>query len=226
MRPFALLVVTAVTSLLLACQRSAPPAPPAVEASSLPAIQVRPTSKMLFTFVGEGGTFQTVNELAKIPEGSRGWVRVVDLAMKPDKRRDHELVYVADLRQARPDGAYPYVVMSRGAFESLALNRSRPGATSPASQPATTTPTGAAGRVILYTTSWCPACRSARQYLTEKGIPFVEKDIEKDAGAAEELMQKARGQGVSTSGVPILEVNGTLVQGFDPNRLAELLPSK
>jgi glutaredoxin len=226
MRPRALLVVTAITSLLSACRRSAPPAPPPVEASALPAIQVRATSKMLFTFVGEGGAFQTVNELAKVPEGSRGWVRVLDLAMKPEKRRDLELVYVADLRQARSDGAYPYVVMSRGAFESLALNRSRPGAAAPASQPAAATAGGAAGRVILYSTSWCPACRSARQYLTEKGIPFVEKDIEKDAGAAEELMQKARRQGISTSGVPVLEVNGTLLQGFDPDRLAELLPSK
>jgi glutaredoxin 3 len=77
--------------------------------------------------------------------------------------------------------------------------------------------------VILYATSWCPACRAARQYLTEHHIPFVEKDIEKDSAAADELMEKARAQGVSTSGVPVLDVNGTLMQGFDPDRLGQLL---
>jgi glutaredoxin len=210
------------------CKKSAPPAAPAIEASALPAVKVKAKANMLFTFVGQGGRFETVDQLEKVPESSRGWVRVVDLSQKPEKRRDLELVYVADLREARPDGTYPYVVMSRGAFESLAQNRSRPGATAPpASRPANRpAAAGRKGKVILYSTSWCGACRAASQYMTQKGIPFVERDIEKDAGAAEELMQKARAQGVSTSGVPVLDVNGTLMQGFNPDRLNQLLGRK
>jgi glutaredoxin len=217
--------VIALTLLpLAACHKSAPPAAPPVEASALPSIQVRDKARMLFTFAA-GGSFETASELSKVPEGARGWVRVVDLGMKPERRMDHELVYVADLREARKDGTYPYVVMSRSAYETLAQNRSRPGATAPASAPSApgASPTG---KVVLYATSWCPACRAAREYMQSKGIPFVEKDIEKDSGAADELLQKARAQGISATGVPVLEVRGTLMQGFDPERLAQLLNTK
>ena len=223
----ALLAVMLVTLVpLAACRRSAPPVAPAVEASALPAIQVRDKAKMLFTYAA-GSAFETVSELGKVPEGARGWVRVVDVGMRPERRLDHELVYVADLREARKDGTYPYVVMSRNAYETLAQNRSQPGATAAGSQPASApAASGAAGKVVLYATSWCPACRAAREYLREKRIPFVEKDIEKDSGAADELLQKARAQGISASGVPVLEVKGTLMQGFDPERLMQLLSNK
>jgi glutaredoxin-like YruB-family protein len=113
--------------------------------------------------------------------------------------------------------------MSRGAFEAAALSRARAGATEPPPR----TPTRTAGaKVILYATSWCPACRSARAYMQSKGIPFVEKDIEKDSAAASELMEKAKAAGVSASGVPVLDINGSLMQGFDPQRLDELLGAK
>ena len=43
---------------------------------------------------------------------------------------------------------------------------------------------GADGRgppvVTIYGTSWCGACRAARQYLTERKIPFADKDVERD----------------------------------------------
>jgi glutaredoxin 3 len=218
--------VIALTLLpLAACHKSAPPAAPPVEASALPAIQVRDKAKMLFTFAASG-SFETVSELSKVAEGARGWVRVVDLGIKPERRMDHELVYVADLREARKDGTFPYVVMSRSAFETLAQNRSRPGATAPASAPVASGASSSSGKVVLYATSWCPACRAAREYMQSKNIPFVERDIEKDSGAADELLQKARAQGISASGVPVLEVNGTLMQGFDPERLTQLLNTK
>jgi glutaredoxin len=38
--------------------------------------------------------------------------------------------------------------------------------------------------ILLYTTSWCPCCRKARDYLRSKGIDFTEYDIEKDKDAA------------------------------------------
>lgn len=207
-------------TLLLACSQSKPPAPAQpVEASALPAIKVTTKAKMLFTYAEADGSFQTADKLDKVPVDRRGWVRVVDIKLKPEKRRDHELVYVADLRQARKSGNYPYVVMSRRAFESAAVNRAHQGASEPA-----TSPKGAG--IILYATSWCPACRSAREYMREKGIPFVEKDIEKDSAAAAELLQKAKASGISASGVPVLDVGGKLMQGFDPQKLHELLGDK
>jgi glutaredoxin len=220
----ALALVIAITSTT-ACHKAAPPAPASEpQASALAPIVVKQRDKLLFTYAAEGGAFESVQQIDKVPEARRGWVRVVDLAVQPERRVDIELVYVADLRQPGKDGAYPYVVMSRGAFEAAATARATQGATDPA--PAKP-PTGSAGaKVILYATSWCPACRTAREFMNGKGIPFVEKDIEKDPSAATELMQKAKAAGISASGVPVLEVGGTLMQGFDAERLTALLGEK
>ncbi len=199
------------------CHKAAPPAPEQqVQASALPKIEVREAAKkMLFIFVKSGQSFETVDSPKKVPKGRRGWVRVLDLRKKPGQRKDHELVYVADLRQAEK-GVYPYVVMSRRAFEAAAINRLKAGVTAPAAKP------GEAKGVVLYSTQWCGACRSARQWLDEQGIAYVEKDIEKDSAAADELLRKAKTAGISASGVPVLDINGTLVQGFDPGRIKSL----
>lgn len=205
------------------CKEQAPPAPEEVQASSLPAITITAKSKLLLTHATAEGTFTTVDSPDKVPEGRRGWVRVVDLAQKPEQRQDHELVYVADLRSPRDDGSYPYVVMSRQAFESAALGRARAGATDPEPAPGEAGAGAEHDQVILYSTAWCGACKAARAYLSGKGVPFVEKDIEKDSAASAELLRKARAAGISASGVPVIDVGGTLMQGFDRQRLDALL---
>jgi glutaredoxin len=211
-------------TLACACQKEAPPTPgQVVQASALPKIRVKPKAKLLLTFAKPDGTFETVNELSKVPEERRGWVRVVDLKIKPSKRLDHELVYVADMREKGKDGTFPYVVLPRATFEAAAVNRAHSGATAKEKEP---TAKGVGKGVILYTTRWCPACRAARDYMKKNGIPFVEKDIEQDRKAAAELLAKARRAGISASGVPVLDVNGTLIQGFDPQRLNALLGKK
>ena len=46
-------------------------------------------------------------------------------------------------------------------------------------------------------------------------MPFVDKDIEKDPGAAAELERKAKRAGLHLGGVPVLDVGGHLMMGFD-----------
>ncbi|MFH1130362.1 MAG: glutaredoxin domain-containing protein [Pseudomonadota bacterium] len=178
---------------------------------------------MLFTFAGANGVFATVSKIDDVPQAQLGWVRVVDLSIKPAQRKDHELVYVADLRQKKKDGTFAYIVMSRSAFELAALGRTHQDALGPP-QPATTGIK--TNEIVLYATQWCPACKVAREYITKKGIPFVEKDIEKDPNAAAELMQKAQTAGISPNGVPVLDIKGTLVQGFDPSQFEALIGDK
>ncbi|MCC6749507.1 MAG: hypothetical protein IT371_17715 [Deltaproteobacteria bacterium] len=207
-----------------ACRRDAPPTPDHVTSSSLPPIVIKADRKLLYTYAtGPTGAFETTAKLADVAEAQRHWVRVVDLAISPDRRKDHELVYVADLRAPRPDGSYPYVVVSRTAFEQVARRGEAPPTAGGTGGPA---PDAKNTKVVLYGTSWCPACKAAASYLREHRVPFVEKDIEKDPQAAAELMQKARAAGISPSGVPVLDVRGTLLQGFDPQRLTALLGGK
>lgn len=217
-----LIFLPGLCGILGACPDHTPPMPPhQVEASELPAIKITSKSKLLLTYLArDTESFQTVGAIDDVPEDARGWVRVVNLATRPAQRRDHELVYVADLRQAKPDKTYAYVVMSRAAFELAAQNRAHTGAATPSASATTAADPGA---VILYATSWCPACRAARSWLRDHNIPFLEKDIEKDPTAAAELMTKATKSGISPSGVPVLDVRGTLIEGFDPDRVKALL---
>ncbi|MBE2247950.1 MAG: hypothetical protein IAE78_00285 [Myxococcus sp.] len=73
--------------------------------------------------------------------------------------------------------------------------------------------------VIVYTTSWCGYCRKAKAFLTARKVFFTEKDIEKDPEASKELAQKAAAAGVRPQGVPVIDVRGRLVLGFDQNAL-------
>jgi len=67
-------------------------------------------------------------------------------------------------------------------------------------------------KIILYSTSWCAFCHTEMQWLEKLGVDFVTKDIEEDKAAYEELMSK---NGGAFSGVPVTDVAGELVLGFD-----------
>lgn len=73
--------------------------------------------------------------------------------------------------------------------------------------------------IVLYSTAWCGYCRKARSWMTANGVPFVEKDIEKDPAGKAEYQGKSNGY----TGVPLIDVNGTVVRGFDKARIQGLI---
>lgn len=75
-------------------------------------------------------------------------------------------------------------------------------------------------KVIIYSTSWCAFCHTEAQWLDHLGIPYVKKDIEADKEAYEELMKKSDG---NYSGVPVTDIAGTMVLGFDRPKLLDAL---
>ena len=77
-------------------------------------------------------------------------------------------------------------------------------------------------KVIVYSTNWCAYCKTAKQYLTSKNVEWVEKNIEEDAGAHKELMEKLGG---NYRGVPVIDVYGTIVLGFDRAKIDAALKS-
>lgn len=77
----------------------------------------------------------------------------------------------------------------------------------------------ARAEIILYATDWCPWCRKTRTLLAELGVEYADKDIEKSPEAAREHREKA-GPGV---GVPVLDIGGTIVRGYDPEQIRELV---
>ena len=72
--------------------------------------------------------------------------------------------------------------------------------------------------VIIYSTPTCPYCKRAKDYLSRKGIPFVDRNVAVDRDAAKEMIQKS-GQ----MGVPVIIIDGEVVVGFNQTLLDELL---
>ncbi|MBM6839490.1 glutaredoxin family protein [Clostridium saudiense] len=64
--------------------------------------------------------------------------------------------------------------------------------------------------VKVYTTNTCPWCDKAKSYLKSKGIAFEELNVQDDMIAREEMIKKSK-----QMGVPVLDVNGTIIIGFD-----------
>jgi glutaredoxin 3 len=58
----------------------------------------------------------------------------------------------------------------------------------------------------------------AKAYLSDKKIAYTEKDVQFDIAAREEMVQKS-GQ----LGVPVIDIDGTIIVGFDKPRVDELL---
>jgi len=76
-------------------------------------------------------------------------------------------------------------------------------------------------KIKIYTTPTCPFCQLAKQYFKEKGFEFEEVDVSRDEAAAMEMIQKS-GQ----MGVPVIEIDGKIVIGFDKERIDELVNLK
>lgn len=72
--------------------------------------------------------------------------------------------------------------------------------------------------VTIYTTTHCPYCKMAKDYFTNHGVEYREINVEADDEAAAEMIRKS-GQ----MGVPVIEVNGTVVVGFDRDAIEHAL---
>jgi glutaredoxin 3 len=73
-------------------------------------------------------------------------------------------------------------------------------------------------KVTIYTTPTCGYCYQAKQFLSQRGIPFTEKNVAADRQAATEMVRISGQQGV-----PVISIDGQVVVGFDQPRLMQLL---
>ena len=73
-------------------------------------------------------------------------------------------------------------------------------------------------KVTVYSTPTCVYCSLAKQFLKEKGVAFTEYDVSADESKAEEMMERS-GQ----LGVPVIDVDGRIIVGFDRGALEHAL---
>lgn len=71
--------------------------------------------------------------------------------------------------------------------------------------------------VTVYTSNTWPHCHTAKEYLSEKGIEFSEKNVSDDPSARKELMSKG------IMAVPVIKIGEELIVGFDKGKIESLL---
>lgn len=76
-------------------------------------------------------------------------------------------------------------------------------------------------RVIVFSTPTCSFCNAAKQYFRQKGIRFNDVDVSRDPVAARDMVRRSGRQGV-----PVIDIGGKIIVGFDRNKINQLLGLK
>ena len=76
-------------------------------------------------------------------------------------------------------------------------------------------------KVKVYSTPACPYCHMAKDFLKQNNIDFEDIDVSRDQKAAQEMIEKS-GQ----MGVPVIDVDGKIIIGYNVTALKEALKIK
>jgi glutaredoxin-like YruB-family protein len=75
--------------------------------------------------------------------------------------------------------------------------------------------------IKVFSTEFCPYCVALKEFLKEKNIEFKAVDVTEDLKAQEEMIDKS-GQ----MGVPVVEIDGEIIVGFDREKISQILGIK
>jgi glutaredoxin 3 len=75
--------------------------------------------------------------------------------------------------------------------------------------------------VKVYSTPVCPYCHTLKEFLKERGVAFEDIDVSKDDKIMDDMIQRS-GQ----MGVPVVEIDGQMIIGFDREKILNLLGIK
>lgn len=171
---------------------------------------------ILLTWIDESGDFHVTESISEIKDANKEHVRVV---FTNTDTVDPDHVWVADLRQKDSTGAYPIHSIARSAWEEMGASHRKSrleAVAAPTPVPDAGPPSGALTAVI-YGAEWCKACHEMAHYLKTKGIKYVEKDVDKSSVIQAELQSKfAKAHVPPTSSIPVTDINGRLIVGFNP----------
>jgi glutaredoxin len=172
----------------------APPPPPAAAPAPPKAeAEATPAARTYYSYVDAGGSLHFVDGLERVPEAHRKSARPIAMGGDPPRSEPPRL--------ARAEPRAPKRRPFAGAAPQPPASRGRRYA-----------------EVVVYTTSWCPWCRKTMAWLDERGVEYENRDIEKNPAWRDELLEKSGG-----TSIPVVEIEGELIRGFNPGRMGELL---
>lgn len=195
---------------------------------SLPALELTDeTPNLLLTWIDERGQTHTTTALSEVPEEGKEQVRVIT-----EDAGHGSMFYVADLRAKDAEGAYVVRTMPRSDWEAIIAKRReayrakhapppppRPDQPPTDVDPPHQAPPSGDVSAIIYGASWCGPCHDAAKYLRKRGVTVVEHDIEREPRYAKEMQRKLRSAGMSGGSIPVIDVGGTILQGFSRRAL-------
>lgn len=73
-------------------------------------------------------------------------------------------------------------------------------------------------KIIIYTTPTCVYCKMTKDFFKEHGVVYEEKNVATDMAARGEMVEKS-----SQMAVPVIDIDGEIVVGFDKEELSKLL---
>ncbi|MGC9031385.1 MAG: glutaredoxin family protein [Minisyncoccia bacterium] len=73
-------------------------------------------------------------------------------------------------------------------------------------------------KIKVYTAPGCPYCFAVKEFLQERGIQFEEIDVSQNEEALIYIIEKTQ-----QYGVPVIEIDGEFIIGFDRERLIQIL---
>ncbi len=138
----------------------------------------------------------------------------------PEHLQDHLVVnrrWTPPARVARRSGRVTRLP-SRYARQAVAPTRVAAPADTPEAPAPRCTETNA--RVVLYGASWCGACQAARAWMRARGVAFVDRDVDRDTCAHEEMTRRLRQAGMTPQGIPVIAVGSRTMVGFSPAALS------
>ncbi|OGZ95670.1 MAG: hypothetical protein A3I44_04215 [Candidatus Sungbacteria bacterium RIFCSPLOWO2_02_FULL_51_17] len=72
--------------------------------------------------------------------------------------------------------------------------------------------------ITVYTAPYCVLCEMVKEYLQRHGVEFAEVNVSQDSISRQRMVA-----GSGQEGVPVVEINGVMIVGFDKEKLADIL---
>ncbi|HRW47274.1 MAG: NrdH-redoxin [Caldilinea sp.] len=76
-------------------------------------------------------------------------------------------------------------------------------------------------KVIVFSTPTCSYCNAAKSYFRQKGVKYRDVDVSRDPAAARDMVRRSGQQGV-----PVIDIGGKVIIGFDRPKINQLLGLK
>jgi glutaredoxin-like YruB-family protein len=76
-------------------------------------------------------------------------------------------------------------------------------------------------KVTIYSTPTCVYCKMAKEFFAKNKVAYEEHDVAGDENARNEMFSKSH-----QMGVPVIDIDGKIIVGFDKKTLEEALGIK